>query len=171
MERILHDVGKEHLGGTDEEEVGEGGREERPPQPDVPADVPQALEDVTPEALTPLAAGRLTRARVIPRMQIAENTKVNASAMNAPAGPTAATRSPPMAGPASWMAKGRANWSMPLAGTSSSSGTSWGTSASKAGAENAVATPMTAADDVELPEMERAAHGRPRPTPRRPGPG
>ena len=67
-----------------------------------------------------------------------------ASRANAPHGCSVATARPPRAGPASWMAAGRTNWSMALAWVSSSSGTSWGTRASNAGEANAVATPITA---------------------------
>ena len=73
--------------------------------------------------------------------QAMETRKVQLSTRKATPVPPAAMRRPPRAGPVIRRANGRASWSTALAWGSWSSGTSSGTTASKAGPKKADAAP------------------------------
>ena len=117
--------------GHDEEQVGEGGGEEGPPQPDLAAHVAQAFADLVPQARLPRPRRppRPPRPRRPPRRAglpvpgdghhppYARRRKREAGGVQGkrPGRCSRATATPPRAGPASWRAEGRTNcrWRSP----------------------------------------------------------
>ena len=79
---------------------------------------------------------------LIAATQTALRANVPASTTNAHPAPIAATRKPPIAGPASRAAAWRTSWSSAFAWTSSSRATTSGTIAPNAGPKNASPIPM-----------------------------
>ena len=153
---VLHDEGQQHLGRSPEDQVREGRREERAPEPHPDAHEPEPFADLLRTRPSAPPDGRSIACDRIRATHTIETTNVHASIRNAGPGCPLhmAMSQPPIAGPSMRAAAGRMNWSSELAWFRSALGTRCGTIASKAGPKNARAGAEGRRDDQDVPELE-----------------